>query len=361
MSINYKRYVNRRQIFRGHISDVYIAEDVETQLDVCLKVVDLDLVVKPHNVRYELSMLQKLHNRAKEESINHDIICQLLGSYEIGDDLTIVMPKYAYTLESLLMGAVRQYVRVKTKFNWSGISNGGSNSATSTQRFNVIEPDHSRELIINLLKGVAFIHKHEIIHRDLKPANIFFKTDDIRYPIIGDFGISYDNNNANQVRDEPTDEKYFDVSTGIYKAPELCLGINNYEYEIDIWAVGIIFTVIYSPHFKSILESKDINKDESEELAMSDLYLLTQIFKTFGTPLIEDKTNKYQELVWEELDNDEKYHFKQFNFRFNERKSIKDILPRCEDAQITDIFNRMMYYDRTKRLQAQEAVDLFHN
>ena len=44
------------------------------------------------------------------------------------------------------------------------------------------------ELMINISKGVVFIHSQSIVHKDLKPANIFLTIDET--PQIGDFGIS---------------------------------------------------------------------------------------------------------------------------------------------------------------------------
>ena len=77
--------------------------------------------------------------------------------------------------------------------------------------------------------------------------------------------------------------KYIDVSTGIYKAPELILGITNYEYEIDIWSLGIILTGLYSENFQSVLVKDD--KELTNDSHVSDLYLLNQIFENFGTPI----------------------------------------------------------------------------
>ena len=44
------------------------------------------------------------------------------------------------------------------------------------------------ELMIQISKGVVYIHSQSIVHKDLKPANIFLKIDGT--PQIGDFGIS---------------------------------------------------------------------------------------------------------------------------------------------------------------------------
>lgn len=146
--------------------------------------------------------------------------------------------------------------------------------------------------------------------------------------------------------------KYIDVSTGIYKAPELILGITNYEYEIDIWSLGIILTGLYSENFQSVLVKDD--KELTNDSHVSDLYLLNQIFENFGTPNLTDFED---ELFCDEYNN-ENLHFKKFNLQKYPRKDWDIILPRCNDDFMKEIFTKMIRYDRSKRITSKEILQL---
>ena len=85
-----------------------------------------------------------------------------------------------------------------------------------------------------ILNGLKMMHDLKICHRDLKPQNILLKEGTIK---IGDLGSSkiMDFNEINQPF----------VVSGYYRAPELFLGFQDYDFSIDIWSAGcIIFELI---------------------------------------------------------------------------------------------------------------------
>ena len=53
-----------------------------------------------------------------------------------------------------------------------------------------IEVEAAREIIKNILQGLAVLAKHRIIHRDLKPENIMFKKEKVWETAICDFGLA---------------------------------------------------------------------------------------------------------------------------------------------------------------------------
>lgn len=71
-----------------------------------------------------------------------------------------------------------------------------------------------RYFVINLVKGLLYLHSNNIVHRDIKTANLFlgFKME----VKIGDFGLSFEKSSAFQ-------QKGHICGTPNYMAPEIVL------------------------------------------------------------------------------------------------------------------------------------------
>ena len=90
--------------------------------------------------------------------------------------------------------------------------------------------------IIQLVKGLQYLHSHKIIHRDLKLGNLFL-TDKMQLK-IGDFGLA-------TKLDYDGEKKKTVCGTPNYIAPEVIDGGagGGHSYEVDIWAIGIIIYI----------------------------------------------------------------------------------------------------------------------
>jgi serine/threonine protein kinase len=93
----------------------------------------------------------------------------------------------------------------------------------------VLTEGEIKNIMMQLLKGVAKCHDKHILHRDLKPSHIMISEDGIVK--IRDFDL------AVQQRDDII-EYSNKVYTLWYRAPELVSGTRVYGGEIDMWAVG---------------------------------------------------------------------------------------------------------------------------
>ncbi|MBN3309506.1 ICK kinase, partial [Amia calva] len=93
-----------------------------------------------------------------------------------------------------------------------------------------------RNIMFQILQGLAFIHKHGFFHRDMKPENLLCMGPELVK--IADFGL------AREIRSRPPYTDY--VSTRWYRAPEVLLRSTNYNSPIDQWAVGCIMAELYT-------------------------------------------------------------------------------------------------------------------
>lgn len=115
------------------------------------------------------------------------------------------------------------------------------------------------DIILQIAKGMSYLHKNNIAHRDLKPSNVLvnrFALDDLQkdnYVIVklADFGLSKMNVNA-----DTSNNLSQGVGTIFYKAPELFQKVNLDERKVDkvnahqsdVYSFGIMCSTILSGH-----------------------------------------------------------------------------------------------------------------
>ena len=134
-----------------------------------------------------------------------------------------------------------------------------------------------REIILQITKGLKYLHSKNYFHRDLKPENILL--------ILNKYDLNNLSNNINESgikvkiadfgtakkipnKDALTITEY--VCTRWYRSPECVLRTDYYDETSDIWALGCIMAELYKlgPIFPGENEFDQIN----------------QIFKILGTP-----------------------------------------------------------------------------
>ena len=94
-----------------------------------------------------------------------------------------------------------------------------------------ISRDIAREYLLQIIQGVAYLHRNDIIHRDLKPNNIFLKEGMIK---IGDFNISKIKGVGPTTRQSKTL-----MLTLEYASPERLEGKG--DELMDSWSIGCIY------------------------------------------------------------------------------------------------------------------------
>lgn len=93
--------------------------------------------------------------------------------------------------------------------------------------------NETKYIILQIIIGINYLHKHNIIYRSCKPEDIL--VDINGYIAITDFGNSkiLEKDNNNQYKTSSN------IGIKEYKAPEIILG-EKYDIKSDYWSIGIL-------------------------------------------------------------------------------------------------------------------------
>lgn len=127
-------------------------------------------------------------------------------------------------------------------------------------------PEQAIPLIIDALKGLAFIHANNIVHRDIKPENILLQENrsGILIPKITDFGIAKRYSDAGG---SLMTQANIGMGTIIYMSPEQIKDTRSVREPADIYSMGItlyyLLTGKYPYHFPTHREIKKFQNENS--------------------------------------------------------------------------------------------------
>lgn len=209
------RYQIMKQLGDGTYGSVLLARSIETQENVAIK--------KMKKKYYSWDECLNLREVKSLRKLNHPNIVRLKEVIRENDQLFFV---FEFMKENL-------YQLMK-------------------DRDKLFPESVVRNIIYQVLQGLAFMHKHGFFHRDLKPENLLCTGADCCK--IADFGL------AREIRSRPPYTDY--VSTRWYRAPEILLRSTNYNSPIDLFAVGAIMSELYTlrPLFPGTSEIDQIFK-----------------------------------------------------------------------------------------------------
>lgn len=191
----------------------------------------------------------------------------------------------------------------------------------------VLEEEHCRYFVYQILCAVQYLHSANLIHRDLKPANVLVnKNCDVK---VCDFGLARAAScgpGAPQVTDY--------VVTRWWRAPEVVLLPSSYNEKVDIWAVGCILGELMGR--KPLFQGTD-HVDQ-----------IRKIFQIIGTPSEED-------LVW--LPADTENPARKFVARMKgwPKQPWSHIYPKASQLAI-DTLEQMLAVNVITRVSAKDAM-----
>ncbi|XP_037544665.1 cyclin-dependent kinase 6 [Nematolebias whitei] len=172
-----------------------------------------------------------------------------------------------------------------------------------------------KDVMLQLLRGLDFLHTNLVLHRDLKPENILVSNrGEVK---IADFGLA--RLHTFNISLTPG------VVTLWYRAPEVLLN-TVYMFSVDMWSAGCIFAELFllRPLFKGYTEVQQLHK----------------IFEVIGLPSEED---------WP---RDSPVSFSE---SWGPRGSCTKLLPNL-DPDENDLLSQCLVFSPTGRISAAKAL-----
>lgn len=320
------------RVVEGKESELRMGEPVNYSI-FALKVVDPDECKPPHNIRNEIQILQKLeeHRRRSPNRRTNNVVTLVDVIYN-NVEYGLIFPYYDLSLTAY----IKKNIKTRSKFNLDG--------SISPERINNVPIATTKSLLYGILNGLSWIHDLGIIHRDINPNNILLANDKEISPVIIDFGISYEEPDNNGL--ESCNMKFTDIATGFYKAPELLLSKRDYSNKVDIWAVGILMTLLLSEDGREVFDPDATN---------SDLVLLSNIISVFGSPPTD----------WSDCVGLSSFEAMNTTFFKKPAKPLEEIIPRLfknphlpEFGLLRKLFVGLTQYENKHRLSAADALKL---
>ncbi|CCF56351.1 hypothetical protein KAFR_0B00520 [Kazachstania africana CBS 2517] len=251
-------YKEEKKLGQGTFGAVYKGIHLETQRCVAMKkiLINVDNDLFPITAQREITILKKLNHKniIKLLEMVYDLPPDSLNNQ--GSDDNNRSNKFFYMILPYMVSDL------------AGILHNPRINLTMAEIKNIT---------LQVLEGINYIHCSKYMHRDIKTANILI--DHNGTVKIADFGLArlyYGSPpNLTYPGGAGTGAKYTSVVvTRWYRAPELVLGDKYYTTAVDIWGIGCVFGEFFEK--KPILPGT------------SDIDQGHVIFKLLGTPTGED-------------------------------------------------------------------------
>jgi len=192
------RYRLERELGRGGMATVYLAEDLKHHRHVALKVLKPELagILGPERFLREIEVAARLR---------HPHILPLYDSGEAGGFLYYVMPLVE-----------------------------GESLRDRLSREKQLPVDESLAITGQVADALAYAHRHGVIHRDVKPENILLESG---HAVVADFGIALAVSAAGGDR---LTETGLTLGTPLYMSPEQAAGSRELDGRSDLYSLGCV-------------------------------------------------------------------------------------------------------------------------
>ncbi len=191
------RYRIERELGRGGMATVYVAEDLKHRRQVAIKVMRPELSASMGADRF----LREVEIAAK---LSHPNILPVYDSGEADGFLYYVMPLVE-----------------------------GESLPDRMARDKQMPALEALRLAREVAEALAYAHARGIVHRDIKPANILLSAG---HALVADFGIA----RAMESSGEALTQTGLAIGTPVYMSPEQATGATDIDGRTDIYALGCV-------------------------------------------------------------------------------------------------------------------------
>jgi tetratricopeptide (TPR) repeat protein len=192
------RYRLGRELGRGGMAIVYLAQDLKHDRPVAIKVLRAELgsLLGPERFQREIRLAAQLQHP------------NILPVYDSGTADGVLWYTMPYVEGDTLRGRLRQ-----------------------RGRFSVSE---AVAVLEDLARALAYAHRRGVIHRDVKPENVMVGDD---YVLLADFGVAKP---LGPGRDPGFTIPGNLVGTPVYMAPEQVAAEPSLDHRADLYALGVL-------------------------------------------------------------------------------------------------------------------------
>lgn len=194
------RYILKRELGRGGMATVYLAQDCRHERPVALKVLNRDASAALGAERFEREI--KLLAR-----LRHPFILPLHDSGEAAGELYFVMP----------------YI-------------DGESLRARLQREGRLSLDDTIKILRQIAEALDYAHDEGVVHRDIKPENILLSRHG--HALLADFGIARGALEPNS--DVALTQAGSAIGTAAYMSPEQALGEDGLDGRSDLYSLGCV-------------------------------------------------------------------------------------------------------------------------
>ena len=191
------RYAFERELGRGGMATVFLAQDLKHDRPVALKLLHPELAASlgPERFQREIRLAARLQ---------HPHVLTVLDSGETAGRLWFTMP----------------YV-------------DGESLRDRLQRERQLPVDAAIRIATEAARGLEYAHQHGIVHRDIKPENILLTRDGTT--LLADFGIA-----RALGGDDRLTQTGFAIGTPAYMSPEQAAGYEGMDARTDVYSLGAV-------------------------------------------------------------------------------------------------------------------------
>jgi eukaryotic-like serine/threonine-protein kinase len=192
------RYRIGRELGRGGMSIVFLAEDLKHARKVAIKLLRPEVAQSVNSERF----LREIQIAAQ---LSHPNILQLIDSGEADGLPYFVMPYVA-----------------------------GESLRDRLNREKQLSIEDAIQIAREVADGLSYAHEHGLIHRDIKPENILLSSG---HALVADFGIA---RAISQGAGDKLTETGIAVGTPAYMSPEQAVATGELDQRSDIYGLGCV-------------------------------------------------------------------------------------------------------------------------